>query len=77
MKNEKKVMIHSVLSALRQRDPEWKHIKMLPQFKVLYLGWRQAELRAHRHSGYFYTISWRRGWLPQTDFVRFRDYAMQ
>ena len=77
MKNEKKVMIHSVLTALQQRDPEWKHKKMLPQFKVLYLGWRQAELRAKRHSGYFYTISWRRGWLPQTDFVRFRDYAMQ
>ena len=77
MKSEKKVMIHSVLNTLQLRDPAWKHPKMLPKFKVLYDGWRQKELRAKIHSGFFYSNAWRRGWLPQADFVRFRDYALQ
>ena len=77
MKKEKKVMIQSVLTALQDRDPEWKNPKMLRQFKLLYQGWRQAELRAKRHTGFFYSHSWQRGWLPQADFVRFRNYAMQ
>lgn len=77
MKKEKKVMICSVLNLLRERDPEWKNPKMLRLFKLLYLGWRQAELRAKRHTGFFYSHSWQRGWLPQADFVRFRNYAMQ
>ena len=77
MKKEKKVMIISVLTLLQERDPDWKHPKMQRQFKCLYLGWRQAELRAKRHTGFFYSNSWSRGWLPQDDFARFRDYAMQ
>ena len=77
MKKEKKVMIHSVLTALQKRDPEWENPKMLRQFKLLYQGWRQAELRAKRHTGFFYSNSWQRGWLPQADFIRFRDYALQ
>ena len=77
MKKEKKVMITSVLNALQERDPEWKHAKMCGPFKTLYQGWRQAELRAKRHTGFFYTKSWQRGWLPQADFIRFRDYALQ
>ena len=77
MKKEKKVMITSALTLLQERDPAWKHPKMQQQFKTLFQGWRQAELRAKRHTGYFYSISWKRGWLSQDDFVRFRDYAMQ
>ena len=77
MKSEKKVLITSALTLLQERDPDWKHAKMPRQFKTLYLGWRQAELRAKRHTGFFYTKSWQRGWLPQADFVRFRNYVME
>lgn len=77
MKSEKKVMITSALTLLQERDPEWKHAKMCRQFKTLYQGWRQAELRAKQHAASFYTLSWRRGWLPQADFVRFINYVME
>ena len=77
MKKEKKVMITSALTLLQERDPAWKHPKMQRQFKYLYLGWRQKELRAKVHAASFYTLSWRRGWLPQADFVRFRKYVME
>ena len=77
MKSEKKVMIFSALSALQERDPDWKHPKMQRQFKALFQGWRQKELRAKVHAASFYTLSWRRGWLPQADFVRFRNYVME
>ena len=77
MKSEKKVMIFSALTLLQKRDPEWKHLKMVRQFKTLYDGWRQKELRAKIHAASFYTLSWQRGWLPQADFVRFRNYVMQ
>ena len=77
MKKEKKVLIISVLNHLQERDPAWKHVGMLPKFKVLYDGWRQKELRAKIHSGFFYSKAWQRGWLPQADFVRFRDYVME
>ena len=77
MISEKKVLITSALTLLQERDPEWKKAKMCRQFKILYQGWRQAELRAKRHTGFFYTNSWKRGWLPQADFVRFRDYVLQ
>ena len=77
MKSEKKVLITSALTLLQERDPDWKHPKMQRQFKTLYQGWRQKELRAKVHAASFYTLSWRRGWLPQADFVRFRDYVME
>ncbi|MBQ3776502.1 MAG: hypothetical protein II835_00145 [Fibrobacter sp.] len=69
--------IFDVLDLLRQRDPAWKHAKMLPKFKVLYQGWRVYEMRHKIHSHYFYTSSWKRTWLPASDWNRFRDYAMQ
>ena len=77
MNTDKKILIISVLNHLQERDPAWKHVKMLPKFKVLYDGWRQKELRAKIHSGFFYSTAWQRGWLPQADFVRFRDYVME
>ena len=70
-------MIWSVLTLLQERDPNWYHPKMQRQFKTLYYGWRQKELRDKVHTGFFYTKAWQRGWLSQADFVRFRDYALQ
>ena len=77
MKSEKKVMIFSALNTLQLRDPDWKQPAMIKKFKFLYDDWRQKELRAKVHAASFYTLSWRRGWLPQADFVRFRDYVME
>ena len=77
MKGDKKVFIHSVLTHLAERDPEWAHPKMLPKFKFLYQGWRQKEIKHNVHSHLFYTRSWQRGWWPQADFKRFLEYAMQ
>ena len=77
MKSEKKVLIISALTLLQERDPEWKQPAMVKKFKFLYDNWRQKELRAKVHAASFYTLSWRRGWLPQADFVRFRNYVME
>jgi len=77
MKNELKKDIPAVLEMLQARDPAWKHVKMLPKFKVLYQGWRVAELKQNVHSHLFYTKAWQRGWLSIDDWRRFRDYAMQ
>ena len=77
MKSEKKVLIISTLNALQLRDPDWKQPAMIKKFKTVYDDWRQKELRAKVHAASFYTLSWRRGWLPQADFVRFRDYVME
>ena len=77
MKSEKKVLIVSALNALQERDPDWKQPAMIKKFKVLYDGWRQKELRAKVHTGFFYTKAWQRGWLSQADFVRFRKYAIE
>lgn len=40
MRNDKKILIVSALNHLQERDPAWKHVKMLPKFKVLYNGWK-------------------------------------
>ena len=77
MKSEKKVSIYSALTLLQQRDPDWKQPAMIKKFKILYDDWRQKELRAKIHAASFYTRSWRRGWLSQADFERFRDYVME
>ena len=77
MKKEKKVMIHSVLTHLAERDPEWKKAYMLPKFDILWLGWCEYDRKHKMHSRFFYYQSWQRGWLPQADFKRFLEYAMQ
>ena len=77
MNTEKKKNITEVIDLLAERDPAWKHPKMLPMFKVLYQGWRVKELRHHVRSALFYTVAWQRNWLPIEDWRRFRDYAMQ
>ena len=77
MKSEKKVLIISALNTLQLRDPDWKQPAMVKKFKTLYDDWRQKELRAKLHAASFYTKAWKRGWLSQADFVRFRDYVME
>ncbi len=77
MIQDKKRDIFEVLELLAQRDPAWKRVKMLPKFKALYDGWRATELRHKEHTRFFYSVSWKRGWLPITDWNRFRDYALQ
>ena len=77
MKSEKKVLIFSALTLLQKRDPDWKHPAMVKKFKTIYDDWRQKELRAKIHSGFFYTKAWKRGWLSQADYNRFRDYVME
>ena len=77
MKEENKMQINSVYLELCERDPQWRHPKMLPKFKALYFGWRAAELRCKMRSHLFYTQSLQRGWLPITDGRRFREYALQ
>ena len=77
MKKENKVQIHSVLDLLSARDPWWNDCpEREHKLEVLYNSWRQSELRAKRHSGFFYSDAWKRGWLSQTDFNRFRDYVL-
>ncbi len=77
MKSEKKVLIVSALNALQERDPDWKHPALSKKFKILYDDWRQKELRAKQHTGFFYTKAWQRGWLSQADFARLRAYVME
>lgn len=77
MKNELKKDIPAVLEMLQARDPAWKHVKMLPKFKELYQAWAYRQVRHGKRNKQFYSVSWRRKWLPIDDFRAFRDYAMQ
>ena len=77
MKQERKILISSVLNLLAARDPAWADVRMKKAFKTLYDGWRQAELRHKHRSNQFYTVAWRRGWLDKADFGRFKKYALQ
>ena len=69
--------IFSVYDELCQRDPDWRHVKMLPRFKTLYDGWRTTELRHKLHTGAFYTLHWRSKTLGNPEFERFRAYVLQ
>jgi hypothetical protein len=77
MNKDNKKPIVEVYNALCHRDPSWRNPKMYPKFKTLFDAWRTVELRHKIHSHLFYTISWKRGWLPKADFERFSEYAMQ
>ena len=77
MKKEKKIMIHSVLNHLQERDPAWAHVKMLPKFKALYAGWAATCMRHQRHNKVYYSRKWREGWLPWEEYVSFFKYATQ
>jgi len=77
MKEDKKIMIISILNHLKERDPAWNHVKMLPKVKVLYQGWADTCMRHHRHNKYYFSRKWKEGWLPIEEFMDFFNYAMQ
>ena len=77
MKEEKKILIVSVLDHLQRRDPDWAHVKMLPKFKTIYSGWADTCMRHHRHNKVYYSRKWRDGWLPLEEWMDFYGYAMQ
>lgn len=77
MREDKKVFIHSVLTHLAKRDPEWEKAQYVPKLKILWRAWCEHEYKRNMHSRLFYYRSWQRGWLPQADFKRFLEYAMQ
>ncbi len=77
MKEEKKILIVSVLNHLMKRDPAWKLDKMLPKFKVMYQGWAAKCVRHHRHTKYYFSRKWREGWLSEDEYLDFYNYAMQ
>ena len=77
MKKEKKIMIVSVLNHLKERDPAWGHVKMLPKIKVLYAGWAAKCIKHHKHNKVYFSRKWREGWLPFDEYTDFFNYAMQ
>lgn len=77
MKEEKKILIVSVLNHLQERDPAWRLDKMLPKFKAIYQGWAAKCIRHHRHNKYYYSRKWRDGWLSEDEYLDFFNYAMQ
>ena len=77
MTDDKKILIVSVLNALKKRDPAWKHVKMLPKLKILYLGWATKCIRHHRHAKFYFSRKWREGWLPMEEYLDFYNYVMQ
>ena len=77
MKKENKRDITEVLDLLAQRDPDWKHPKLLHKFKILYQGWAIQQMRHNKRNQQFYSVAWRRNWLPFNEWRCFRDYAMQ
>ena len=77
MRAENKVLIISVLNHLKERDPEWAHVKMLPKFKTLYQGWAEKCLRQHKRNRVYFSNKWKDGWLSKADFKDFLEYALQ
>ena len=77
MKEERKIMIESVLNHLKDRDPAWAHVKMLPKLKILYGGWAAKCIRQHRHNKVYFSRKWREGWLPIEEYLDFFRYVMQ
>ena len=75
MKKENKRPIYTVMGLLIIRDPWWKDNRV--KFKELYYSWRETDLRHKHRNPQFYTKCWKRGWMPEADFNRFREYAMQ
>ena len=78
MKEEKKILIVSVLTQLQMRDPNWRLPKMRQQqFKALYSSWAAKCIRHHKHSKVYFSRKWSEGWLPLSEYMDFFDYAMQ
>ena len=73
MNDEKKVYLSEIFAELKRRKgrdyrSQW--------FKILYDGWRAKGLRMGIHATQFYTVSWRRGWLPIRDADSLCDYII-
>ena len=77
MREEKKIMIHSVLNHLKDRDPAWGFPVMVPKLKALYGGWTAKCIRQHRHAKYYFSRKWKEGWLPLEEYLDFFNYVMQ
>ena len=77
MKEEKKILIISVLNHLKEKDPVWAQVNMQSKFKDLYAGWAAKGIRHHRHNKVYYSRKWREGWLPWDEYLDFFKYAMQ
>ena len=77
MRSENKILICSVLDHLQERDPAWKHVKMLPKFKILYQGWAAECIRHHIHTKVYFSRKWRDGWLCFEEYREFFNYAME
>ena len=77
MKEEKKILIVSILDHLSERDPAWAHVKMIPKLKTIYAGWAATCMRHHWHNKVYFSRKWREGWLPQEEYLDFYNYAMQ
>ena len=69
MKN--KVYILSTILSETQKSFPWIDVR---KFKILYDGWRQQGLRNKSRSAHFFTLSWKRGWLPPNDADSLRKY---
>ena len=79
MKQDNKILIISALDYLKQRDPDWAHVKMLPRLKDLYHTWADKCRRLHRFEHYktYYSRKWKEGWLPIEEFMDFLAYVME
>ncbi len=77
MKEEKKILITSVLNHLEKRDPAWAHANMQAKFKDLYAGWTAKCIRHRKHAKFYYSRKWREGWLPFDEYMDFYNYVMQ
>ena len=77
MKEENRCDIYIVLHHLQKRDPDWKHVKMLPKFKTIYQGWADGCVRHHIHSRVYFSRKWKDGWVPFMEFREFFNYAME
>jgi len=77
MREENKILIVSVLNQLQERDPDWKHVKMLPKLKTLYGGWVAKCIRHHKHTKVYFSRKWREGWLPLEEYISFSNYVLE
>ena len=77
MKENKKILIVSVLNHLKEKDPVWANANMQTKFKDLYAGWAATCMRHHRHNKVYFSRKWREGWLPWDEYLDFFNYVMQ
>ena len=77
MKENRKILITSVLNHLKEKDPVWAQVNMQAKFKDLYAGWAAKCIRHHWHNKVYFSRKWSDGWLPWDEYLDFFNYAMQ